>query len=108
MIILYNSTMVAVPDGATWMIRSERNQDEWQLVLAVDGETVDTILYGDDYMDIAKEGEEDDWVLALFRQIAAKTAKELAAMVEGVDKVLDMNPVIADEVEFWTLVQEAL
>lgn len=106
MMITYNSTVVVVPKESVLLIRTEWDEeaDDWALVLAVNGVTMDTILSAEDYRDLAIEGEEDDWVLALFHQIVKKTAKALVSE----NTLLDLNTIIEEEVEFWTLVQDAL
>lgn len=106
MMITYNSTVVVVPEESVLLIRTEWNEeaDDWALVLAVNGVTMDTILFAEDYRDLAVDDEKDDWVLALFHQIVKKTAK---ALLEE-NTLLDLNEIIEEEVEFWMLVQDAL
>lgn len=103
MTITYNRTVAVVPKESVLLIRTEWNEkaDDWALVLAVNGVTMDTILSAEDYRDLTIEGK---GVLALFHQIVKAAAEELASE----NTLLDLNAIVEKEVEFWTLVQDAL
>jgi len=106
MIIVYNSAVAVIPEDSMWMIRTEWSEEEdcWALVLAVDGETMDTILSAAAYQRVTDEGEEVGWALNLFRQITRKAAKAVAQMEDP--EILDLDEIIEEEEAFWELVQE--